>query len=460
MGGRATTSSRRRRVGVLAGLGIGLLAGVLASTVLSAPLPAHSSATATALDVTHNAPLLSMSNERVELAYQVTCPYAQNLDHECKPSGVVHLKTLAGTVDLPLSPGGPARDSQLYATVPSGYLLPGSALSYWATFTDATSGAQATLPRAGAGAPSTLWVLSSAQRISLPGTFDPERAPDAQVVSGGWGAGTGRFGLEEGDQSSTIGAASFDIDPQGILSILDQVNRRIVRYQAGTLLDSVAVDVTGARGDLSEASDGTYSVLEEKPDGQTLRPLVKRFSHDGVLLSTQSVGDLGANEIRNTTDGPTVHVLPADQWEPLLDPQGQPLSLSQLTSLGVAIRRVASTGLVVKVTAHEMRIAEIGSTGAVARAWQVTSPANLGESQVVEKIGDDLAVVVRQFSDDASQFRYARLNSSGVTQTFTIDPAEWAETAPLSRFRMANGALYQARSTPDGLSIVRFDLGG
>jgi hypothetical protein len=45
-----------------------------------------------------------------------------------------------------------------------------------------------------------------------------------------------------------------------------------------------------------------------------------------------------------------------------------------------------------------------------------------------------------------------------VIDSFSVASADWAETAPLSRFRLRGSGLYQLGSTPGGLFVDRFDL--
>ena len=40
----------------------------------------------------------------------------------------------------------------------------------------------------------------------------------------------------------------------------------------------------------------------------------------------------------------------------------------------------------------------------------------------------------------------------------SLDSADWAESAPLSRFRLLGSSLYQLGSTQEGLFVDRFDL--
>jgi hypothetical protein len=50
------------------------------------------------------------------------------------------------------------------------------------------------------------------------------------------------------------------------------------------------------------------------------------------------------------------------------------------------------------------------------------------------------------------------LGNRGLVRTFSLDSADWAEAAPLSRFRLVGHFLYQLGSTPAGLFVDRFDL--
>jgi hypothetical protein len=48
-----------------------------------------------------------------------------------------------------------------------------------------------------------------------------------------------------------------------------------------------------------------------------------------------------------------------------------------------------------------------------------------------------------------------------VAQTFAVSSRSFADTPPLSRFRLGDdGRLYQLVSTPAGIRIVRFELKG
>jgi hypothetical protein len=52
-----------------------------------------------------------------------------------------------------------------------------------------------------------------------------------------------------------------------------------------------------------------------------------------------------------------------------------------------------------------------------------------------------------------------RVAGGKVISTFAVGDGRFAETPPLSRFRLgSDGRLYQLTTSPDGMRIVRFDL--
>ena len=105
----------------------------------------------------------------------------------------------------------------------------------------------------------------------------------------------------------------------------------------------------------------------------------------------------------------------------------------------------------------EVRVALVGRNG-VDRAWRLRSSTPLGEVQLAEPYGDGVVVVVRSYTDDRSEFTVARLGARGLVTSFSVAAADWAETAPLSRFRLAGASVYRLGSTPAGVAIDRFDL--
>jgi hypothetical protein len=50
------------------------------------------------------------------------------------------------------------------------------------------------------------------------------------------------------------------------------------------------------------------------------------------------------------------------------------------------------------------------------------------------------------------------LDGDRLSEQFSVDAAQWAESAPLARFRLAGARLYHLGSTPAGAFVDRFDL--
>ena len=92
------------------------------------------------------------------------------------------------------------------------------------------------------------------------------------------------------------------------------------------------------------------------------------------------------------------------------------------------------------------------------RSWRLTSATPLAEVQLAEPIGQRLVLVVRMYEDDVDEFAVLTLDRKGLVDRFTLDAADWAETAPLSRFRLVGKSLYRLGSTPAGAFVDRFDL--
>jgi hypothetical protein len=113
--------------------------------------------------------------------------------------------------------------------------------------------------------------------------------------------------------------------------------------------------------------------------------------------------------------------------------------------------------VVERVGSAELRLAEVVGN-AVVRSWRITSATPLGEVQLAEPHGDRLVVVTKTYTDDRSEYVVLVLDRSGVVDSFAVESREWAESAPLARFRLAGSSLYRLGSTPAGLSVDRFDL--
>jgi hypothetical protein len=105
----------------------------------------------------------------------------------------------------------------------------------------------------------------------------------------------------------------------------------------------------------------------------------------------------------------------------------------------------------------EIRVAQL-SNGRVRRAWIISSPTALAEVQLAEPRGLHLVLVVRAYTDASDEFVVLILGQKGLMQEFTVASADWAEAAPLGRFRLVDRSLFQLGSDATGAFVERFDL--
>jgi hypothetical protein len=113
--------------------------------------------------------------------------------------------------------------------------------------------------------------------------------------------------------------------------------------------------------------------------------------------------------------------------------------------------------VVERIGAGELRLADVAA-GAAERSWRITSATPLGEVQLAEPHGSRLVVVVKTYTDERDEFLVLVLGHSGLVERFSVEPFQWAESAPLARFRLADSSLYHLGSTPAGAFVDRFDL--
>jgi Flp pilus assembly protein CpaB len=105
-----------------------------------------------------------------------------------------------------------------------------------------------------------------------------------------------------------------------------------------------------------------------------------------------------------------------------------------------------------------VRVAVDGPAG-VRRSWRVSSQTPIAEVQLAQPMGDQLVLVLRVYTDTQDEFVAFVLNGHGIAKQLSLGSADWAETAPLSRFRLVGSSLYKLGSTPTGMFVDRFDLG-
>jgi hypothetical protein len=278
-----------------------------------------------------------------------------------------------------------------------------------------------------------------------------------RVASSRWGDGPAEFGLESGRNLAPVGASAFDVDSHANVLVLDQVHRRVLRFARGaTRPAEIRVSVNGTLADLAAADDGSLYVLETTaPPGR--KPKVRRFDDGGRELEAVETAERAPSQIRIGVQGPVVLGGASHQWLPVMV-EGTPATPDEQLARGRTGRRVrGGDEVVVFRHENEVRIALVaGAT--VTRSWRVRSETPLAEVQLAEPQGQRVVLVVRAYDGMSHEFTVLVLGANRLLDRFALDTVDWAETAPLGRFRLVGRSLYRLGSTPAGAFVDRFEL--
>jgi hypothetical protein len=451
--------ARLTPITVLLGISISAAAIVVGGAALAQRSPLVPGAV---FEATHLPPLLVLPGEPVQLTYDVDC-LAEGVDDaeaRCEVAGSLYLRVKAGGdfEKLPLQQADAGGVRQLTAIVPDSFVAAAHGFEYYAELERVGTNDRLLVTPGGEAAPYRSRMLSNAIDVNI-GAADfsaPRRG--ARVASARWGDGTASVGLEPGRSAGQLGASSFDVDEAGTVFVLDQVHRRVLRWAGGARLPArVPISVDGRLADLAVSDDGSLYILESVARPGRAGPLVRRFDETGRELDIVETAERSPSQIRMGPDGPMVLEHPSHQWTPMaLD--GYPLPPNEQRRRATSGRPLRSGGeAIVLRTGNELRIA-VTSGDHIVRSWRLTSTTPLAEVQLAEAIGPRLVVVVRTFTESVDEFRVVVLDQHGIAQQFSVASADWAEAAPLSRFRLVGRSLYQLGSNAAGAFVDRYDL--
>jgi hypothetical protein len=452
---------RRPRIRSLAGGAAGIAAGAVAGiglSFISAAPSAPAPPAPAAVDAAHVPPLLTLAGERVRLRFAIVCTPRED-GEPCRGSGNVYARAGQNGAfrQFALQRGDESVEGRYFVDLPEEIAMSPDGFSYYAVLRDDDDGAAITVPSGGAAAPHRSLPLGPGGTIALGAhAFGHVRRPDARVVDASWGSGLGELGLAGSRELGFVGPSAFDVSSAGAVTVLDEVNHRVLRWSHGRTV-ATPVDVSGGLADLAVEPDGSLDVLEP-PNRTTPAPTLRRFRADGTARWTERVSDRTWAKLAAGPDGPVALQQPSEQWLPLAE-GGTALPRAQQAERGRPGQPVA-TGrevLVDRVGAGELRLGELVGN-ALVRSWRVTSATPLGEVQLAEPFRNGLVVVVKTYTHERDEFVVLVLDGDRLAEQFSVDAAQWAESAPLARFRLAGGRIFHLGSTPAGAFVDRFDL--
>lgn len=416
------------------------------------------------IDVQHSPVVLIQPGSSTNLLFTVICPVANPANKACSPTGTLFYKTETASSysSVALSPVQSGRP-YLVGEIPAAASL-GTRVSYYAVITNGANGSSAVVPAGGAAAPHRAWIIAAPTAVPLGAPLATiPRTPTQTVATFGWGSGANELGLAPGDESATVGPSGFDLAGSDIV-VLDQLNQRLVRFPksapAAKTYQPIAFD--GGSGDIATTASNVYVIDNGGPNDSD--GLLRSFDSLGAPLTVAPLAESSLESVVVDAGGrPRVRTYPGQMYLAPLSSTGFPVQLSQ--QLGTATESIdvgngEAIASVVRYGRDEVRIA-LTQGAAVTKSWTLTvdSSARFGSLQLVRRTQTGLVAVVSVFDDTSSRFVVVKLPLAGVPSSFTVEPADYAQTAPLSLFRLGTDGLYQLRSVPAGVDIVRHDLG-
>jgi hypothetical protein len=452
----------RRHSPALAGVLVGV-AGVWLAVVLGNTAFAQRSLSNTdaIFEASHLPPLLRLPGERPRLVYEVHCAPAgvEDPERRCNVAGKVFVR--AGSRGafraLRLEPSSADGTRELEATVPFEVATSSDGFEYYAELRALGRTESLVLPAGGADAPHRSLTLRDPVSVALGEHLFGIASGGARIVSAPWGDGPTSVGLEHGRSLPAIGASSFDVSGDETVVLLDEAHRRALRFERGAgSPTTVPLSIDGRLADVAVADDRSIYVLESvSMPGRA--SLVRHFDRMGRELDVVETAERTPSQIRIGPDGPVVLQHPSHQWMPVARGNVPSAPRDQLRGATVGRPLDAGREVVVLRVGQEIRAAILAG-GRVQWSWSLTSRTPLAEVQLAEPVGRRLVLVARAFTDTADEFIVLVLDQRGLVQQFSTPSDEWAEGAPLGRFRLAGNRLYRLGTDASGAFVARYDL--
>jgi hypothetical protein len=310
------------------------------------------------------------------------------------------------------------------------------------------------VPDAGQGVSLTYYVTNGMPTVQVPPVQFGDVTPGRVVLYLPWGSGAGQAGLSAGVEADTLGPSSFDVDGSGRVVVADPVLGRVSLYAGGQLVRDTRFPM-GVRSDVAFASDGRAFVASSPLLGGRL-VLVRTIDPSGRPGPFSAVGlaDDKPSELRTAGTAGYLHLLPEDGWIPLGG--GGTLTAGRPLAGGAQLLKV--------VDGNVVRLGTVVD-GQVTHAVELAFEQGIGEIGLAELDGHGGYWAVVHVGQDAptpaDQYEVIHVGADLHVSAFAVANDDYSDHVPLSKFRLGqDGALYAMQSSPDGIRIVRYDLGG
>ncbi|HXU72357.1 MAG TPA: hypothetical protein VN947_23705 [Polyangia bacterium] len=132
---------------------------------------------------------------------------------------------------------------------------------------------------------------AAASASAVAASSSPSRAASGSVViKGTYGSGDGQFGRRREQESNPEAPMAVAAGRDGQLAVVDQVNRRILRYKDGKLVGTIPMGGDTVQ-DIAFGKDGKLLVLDRLVDGN-----VQVYGADGKLANEVALAGKGVTE--------------------------------------------------------------------------------------------------------------------------------------------------------------------
>jgi hypothetical protein len=373
-------------------------------------------------------------------------------------------------------------------------LIRGSKLFYYAVVHD-PRGRSATVPSAGARAPSSAWILEQPVVVNLGRhQFGQTRAPEAIVARAradqvGWQIKPPDCGC-----GPSFGPESFVVAPDRSIWLHDSLNDRMLVWNPDApdaIMRTVPLPERSADNDVALGPAGTIYVTGRIGQGAAFRRVLYRRSLTGEVLWRTRIGRnaegtgtfaiSGNSSLRTGPDGTLfllagMNSLPGGEqgWMPVATRDGRPLSVSKqlrgtnwpYQPVGNGLRLISEAYTRPADEApHEVRLVLVDRRGRVSRAWRVISRTVINFEYTPELVGGNPVIVLDATAQVHGELKVEylalRLGPRGLRAKFSLPRAVFGDNIlPDVRFG-PDGKVYELGSDPTtGVVISRYSLEG
>lgn len=435
-------SARARAVALLAA--VAAVVGMVAPAAAAAGSSPPAAGTGASLQIYYTPPVIAVAGERVRIPVDAVCATPSGQPCAAKvfivvrgPDGVAQTAAAPASAGLTFDLTRAARRAA--AARPAG-----GRVSFF--IRAVAGGASARMPDAGWVA---FYVVGEMPSADLPAIPFGDFRPGETVLTLPWGSGADRAGLSLGAEAPALGPSAFDVDAAGRVFLLDSIQGRIAVFRSGRLAADRRV-AGPVLGDMAVGPDGTAQVIGRRPGSEVVT--VTRVA-PGPDAQT-SMGPGIPSQVRVAGGHVFAHILPADAW----------FRVGRPSDPVVGMPLAGGRRLLDVVRGNALRLAIVSGSD-VTDPLELRSKLDLAEVALAQPMGDGyLAVlhVMRAGPSPADQYEVVRAAPSGrILDAFAVPNEEFALMGALSKFRLgADGNLYQMLTSPRGVRIVRYRIGG